>query len=95
MIIEPGTKVSVWSGDGQTALGIGTYLGEVSVHFFRMPDGSLRSLSDAEIEPPAELLTEMEALGAQHVTMPGNPQIQLDNRKIVYGCQVWWSAIQD
>lgn len=90
-----GTKVSVSSGDGQTELGVGTYLGEVSVHFFRMMDGSLRSLSDAEIEPPAELLAEMEALGAEHVVLPGNPKIQLDNEKIVYGCQVWWTAIQD
>ena len=86
-------RVEVWSGDGETVLGTGTYLGDVTAHFFRMPDGSLRSQSDAEIEPSPELLAEMDELGAKYVVMPYNPKIELDNGRTVYGCQVWWKAI--
>lgn len=89
-------KVSVWSGDGKTYLGTGTYLGRTTAHFFRMPDGSLRSQSDAGQEPDDGFLAAMEEVGAEHVVVHDNPKIRLDDEeRTVYGCQVWWKAVEE
>lgn len=91
---EDTIRVQVISGDGTKYLGEGTYVGDVSVHFFRMADGSLRSLKDAETMPDQEIINQFEKVGGQLVTTPYNPKIVLDSGKIVYGCQVWWKRIE-
>lgn len=83
---EPGTRVKVHSGDGQKFLGEGKYVGDVTVWFMRMPDGSLRSLKDAEKKP----LRHETPPGAMLLESPDNPKIVLDSGDVVYGCQVWW-----
>lgn len=85
-----GDTVRVWTGDGETYLGLGTYLGEVDVHFFRFPDGHLESQFDAELEPSSIFVEHMEQAGAEHIVSPANPKIELSDGQIVYGCQVWW-----
>lgn len=81
-------RVEVWSGDGVTRLGLGNYTEDVTTYAMRMPDGSLRSLCNAEIKPEAEIVPE----GAEVIEIEGNPKIVLDNGNVVYGCQVWWIA---
>lgn len=90
---EIGTRVRVFSGDGSQDLGEGTIVGFPTVHFFRMPDGSLRSERDCEREPTMGMLKEELAKGAAYCMVEGNPKIVLLTGKVVYGCQVWWKAI--
>ena len=79
-------RVKVRSGDGTEDLGLGWYVGDVTVFFIRHPDGHLTSAHDAEKPPPLEDLPP----GAQLVKSENNPKIKLDSGDIVYGCQVWW-----
>jgi len=87
-------RVKVRSGDGKTSLGEGDYVGDVTVYFFRLPDTSLRSMKNCEVEPTDELLEEMRSVGAELCSMPDNPKIILDSGETVYGCQVWWERIR-
>lgn len=84
-----GIRVHVMSGDQMVDLGDGTYVAEVPVYFFQMPDGSLRSAPNAEEKPPADAVPE----GAKVVWTSANPKIILDSGQTVYGCQVWWEPI--
>ncbi len=78
-------RVLVWSGDGQTFIGEGTYLGDVTAYFIQMPDGCLLSELDAE-KPPEEVPD-----GGRVVCARDMPKIRLDQDKsVVYGCQVYW-----
>ncbi len=86
---QAGMRVRVHDGSGEKLLGEGTYEGDVSVYFIVMPDGSLRSLSNAEEEPPPEMVPE----GGEVVKTDDNPKIRLDTGEVVYGCQVWWEPI--
>jgi hypothetical protein len=83
-------RVQVYSGDGQQDLGLGTWIGEVTVYFVRCPDGSLKSMRNAEEKPSDELVAE---LGGELACHENNPKIELDSGGIVYGCQVWWAPV--
>lgn len=85
-----GMRVRVHDGTGEKLLGEGVYEGDVKAYFIVMPDGSLQSLQNAEIEPPANEVPE----GAEVVTTDDNPKIRLDSGEVVYGCQVWWEPIE-
>lgn len=85
-------KVKVWSGDKSEYYGLGNYVSDVQVYFIKMPDGSLRSLSNAEERPDDEMI---KASGGELIEAGKNPKIILDNpledgRKIFYGCQIFW-----
>jgi hypothetical protein len=84
-------RVNVWNGDKSEFLGQGDYLKDVRVYFIEMPDGSLRSLTNAEERPTQNMMPP----GAKLIATDGNPKIRLDNGKVVYGCQVWWSAAEE
>lgn len=91
---KPPYKVKVWSGDQSEYWGEGTYVGDVPVFFVATPDGSIRSLADAEVRPSDEVIAQM---GGELIEVGDNPKIVLDNevpsdpgRKVVYGCQCWW-----
>lgn len=86
--LEVGTPVVVWNGNRTELLGEGKYAGEATVYFIRMPDGSLRSSKNAEIEP--EDIPE----GATVVCSENNPKLILNDGQVVYGCQVWWEPIK-
>jgi hypothetical protein len=87
---QKGMRVRVWNGDQSEYLGEGNYLGEVTVYYIVMPDGSLRSCSNAEEQPPQEMIPP----GATVQAAPGNPKIVLDSGEVVYGCQVWWEPAE-
>lgn len=82
-------RVRVFDGSGQKPIGEGTYVGDVKVYFIVMPDGSLRSLPNAEEPPPLEMVPDM----AEVICKDNNPKIILDDGRTVYGCQVWWEPI--
>lgn len=82
-------RVRVSSGDQSEDLGEGTYVGDVTVYFIQMPDGSLRSNDNAETRPDPKDVPE----GGKVVSAGKNPKIVLDSGKTVYGCQVWWENI--
>jgi hypothetical protein len=82
-------RVKVYNGDNSKFLGLGNYVDDVVVYFIHMPDGSLRSTSNAEQPPVAEMVPE----GAEVIKSEGNPKIVLDNGTVVYGCQVWWEPV--
>ena len=82
-------RVDVWSGDQSEHLGEGELVGDVDVFFIAMPDGSLRSLSNAEERPDDSLVPE----GGKIISTSNNPKIILNSGKVVYGCQVWWHPI--
>ena len=82
-------RVDVWNGDQSKHRGEGEYNEDVPVYFMLMPDGSLRSMANAEEKPDEALVPE----GAQVLEMPANPKIVLDSGEVVYGCQVWWRAV--
>jgi len=86
-------RVHVFSGDGETDLGLGTYEGTVEVFVFEMPDGSLKSMHDAASPPPPELCQQLESEGAVLRSITANPKIRLDTGDIVYGCQTWWGRV--
>jgi hypothetical protein len=84
-----GKRVRVWNGDRSEYLGEGNYVGNVNVYFIQMPDGSLQSNGNAEVEP-----TDVPEGGV--VRKAGkNPKIVLDNGQTVYGCQVWWEPVEE
>jgi hypothetical protein len=83
-------RVVVFGGDGVTPLGEGNYVGNVSVWFIGMPDGSIQSLTNAEEKPPQEVVDQ---LGGELIESPENPKTILDDGRTVYGCQVWWRRI--
>jgi hypothetical protein len=89
--MKPGTRVRVHSGDGQTRLGDGKYVGEATVWYIRTADGNLLSHGNAEEKPPSHMVPE----GGSLVESEGNPKIVLDSGKVVYGCQVWWEVIKE
>jgi len=82
-------RVRVWNGDQSEFLGEGNYIGNVTIYVIEMPDGSLRSNTNAEIEP------EDVPEGGVVRKLNNNPKIVLDNGQTVYGCQVWWEPIED
>lgn len=84
-------RVDVFSGDGVTPLGKGTYVDDVAVYFLEMADGSLRSATNAEEAPALELIPE----GAKLHKTAKNPKILLDSGKTVYGCQVYWKDVYE
>ena len=84
-------RVDVWNGDKSEHLGLGTYVGDVEVYFMQMPDGSLRSNTNAETPPEPDSIPP----GAKVVKTDNNPKIVLDSGRTVYGCQVWWSPVED
>lgn len=82
-------RVRVMDGTGQNVIGLGYCTGEVTTYAYVMPDGSLASNSFAEEKmefPPA---------GSRLEVLENNPRIELDNGKVVYGCQVWWSQVEE
>lgn len=91
---QVGKKVSVKSGDGKKDLGQGTLIGLVDVWFVEVP-GSLRSAANAEKKPSWWLRRKVAGAGGTVRMEEGNPKIRLDSGEIVYGCQVWWSVIED
>jgi len=84
-------RVKVWNGDRSKYLGEGDYVEDVTVYFIRMPDGSLRSNTNAEEEPNFWEIPD----GAEVVRSDGNPKIVLDSSETVYGCQVWWAPLHE
>lgn len=88
---KPGMRVRVYDGSGEVLLGEGTYEGDVKVWFFAMPDGNLQSLQNAEEEPTPDMIPK----DAELVCTDDNPKIRLDDGRVVYGCQVWWEAIDE
>jgi hypothetical protein len=85
-----GKRVRVYSGDGKRKLGEGVYVGSVPVYSILMPDGSLRSMRNAEQRPPDSAVP----FGGKVVESPRSPKIKLDSGRIVYGCQVWWETVE-
>lgn len=83
-------RVKVWNGDHSEYLGEGEYVGDVTVYIIQMPDGSLRSVQNAEEKPPPEMIPP----GAYLRETSGNPKIKLDKGETVYGCQVWWEPAE-
>ena len=89
-------RVKVKSGDGQTDLGLGYMVGGVELYFFRLPNGNLMSDKYAEEKPSANLIRAMENdFGATLVEKQSNPKIELDSGRIIYGCQCYWSRVED
>ena len=86
---KKGQRVRVWNGDQSKYLGEGEYVGEATIYAIEMPDGSLRSNSNAEIEP------DDVPEGGVVRSVPNNPKIVLDNGQTVYGCQVWWEPVEE
>ena len=84
-------RVKVWNGDHTEFLGEGEYTGDVMVYVIQMPDGSLRSVQNAEEKPPPEMIPD----GAFLRESPNNPKIVLDDGRVVYGCQVWWEPAEN
>lgn len=84
-------RVRVWNGDQTEYLGEGNYVGEATVYFIRMPDGSIQSNHEAEIEPDPANVPD----GCSVVSSEGNPKFILDSGDTVYGCQVWWEPVEE
>jgi hypothetical protein len=82
-------RVQVMDGTGKNVLGFGEYTEDVTTYVMQMPDGSLLSLPNAE-QVPKEI-----PVGAKLRMIPTNPKIVMDDGKVVYGCQVWWSPVDD
>jgi len=79
-------RVKVWNGDQTEYLGEGDYIGNVSVYFIEMPDGSLQTNDNPENEPESWQIPE----GGTIRHSSDNPKIVLDSGRVVYGCQCWW-----
>jgi hypothetical protein len=83
-----GKRVIVYNGDNTKIIGHGTYIGRTKVWVYYMPDGSLRSASNAENKPNGPV-----PAGAVLKQLDDNPKIVLDNGQVVYGAQVWWKEV--
>lgn len=93
--MKPNTRVRVLSGDCETKLGEGVFVGDVPLFFFRSMDGSsLESESNPEERPSDELIQHMKGRGFYLESTDRNPKIVLDTGKVVYGCQVWWEPVE-
>ena len=85
-------RVKVYDGSGENFLGFGNLVGKADVYLINMPDGSIKSLDNAEECPSEEFIKETEG---ELEKVSNNPKIILDNGKVVYGCQVWWGPVPD
>lgn len=85
-------RVDVYGGDGTKHLGLGYYVGNVTVYAFEVGD-SLLSLPDCEVEPSSDIVIEMADKGGKLIAIPDNPKIVMDDGAIHYGCQVWWHPL--
>jgi hypothetical protein len=83
-------RVRVWSGDGETYLGEGELVGEVTVYYWYKAGVAIESLLDAEQRPHDDLVALMAERGFVLIESDGNPKIVLDDGTVKYGCQVWW-----
>lgn len=83
-------RVKVMSGDGTKLVGYGNYSEDVTTYVAVMPDGSLRSNSNAEVP-----LDVSQVPGAVLRKIDHNPKIVLDDGRVVYGCQVWWEEVTE
>ena len=81
-------------GEGDEIL-YGTYNEDVTVYAFWESDGSFLSQKFAEEMPNDTTIDEAEKRGATLQRIENNPKIVLDNGEVVYGCQVWWSKIEN
>ena len=84
---KEGLRVEVFDGSGKEFLSFGTMIGFVDVYIVRHENG-LYSAHDAETKPegfPEEVIQKIES----------NPKIQLDDGRIVYGCQVYWKKYEE
>ena len=88
-------RVSVMSGDMKKDLGYGNFVGCVPVYFWRGPEGNLLSNKECEEKPSPQTIEVMEAEGAKLVELQSNPKIILDSGDVVYGCQVYWSRVEE
>jgi hypothetical protein len=88
-------RVSVYSGNGESYLGLGTLVGLVTTYAIRLPDGKLISSENAEEYPKSEL-EALKNSGLEYgfeyslVKTHDNPKIVMDDGKVYYGVQVWW-----
>jgi len=89
--IRVGARVSVASGDGQSEMGQGVLTGFVTVYGVQTSTGALISLVDCERRPSEAELAAMG--GGEIIELEDNPKIEMDDGRIVYGCQVWWNPI--
>ena len=91
------TRALVTSGDGTTDLGLGWLVGRVPVYFFAVQDnlGHIQSFQYAEDKPGLWARLVMWLQGKHFVSWPDSPKIVLDTGGVVYGCQVWWTCVED
>lgn len=83
-------RIRAWNGDQTEYLGEGNYVGQTTVYFIRMPDGSIQSNQNAEIEPDPDNVPE----GCSVFCSEDNPKFVLDCGDTVYGCQIWWEPVE-
>jgi len=83
-------KVRLFAGDGTTPLGEADWIGFADVWAAKMPDGSLSSSNDPEVEPPDYTLPP----GGVKVFIKHDPKFLMPDGTFKYGCQVWWEKIQ-
>lgn len=82
-----GAEVEVWGGDKETFLGDGKIIDIVTVYAAKDKNGNLYTDDNPEEPFPEDLMPE----GSETITIEGNVKIELNNEKIVYGCQTWWA----
>ena len=89
-------RVLVLSGDRKTYLGKGDHVGDVTTWFWTLRgDGLLMRLAECEQEPSVEIKAKMDAIGYELLLINNNPKIVLDGGEVVYGCQVWWTPVEE
>lgn len=88
-------RVKVISGDGKRDLGKGTMIARVPVYFVYLSDGTIMSQKDPSKRPALWRQIIATLLGGRLVVEPYNPKILLDTGEYVYGCQVWFTLIDD
>lgn len=85
-------RVDVWNGDKSQYLGQGTLIGKAIIYGYQgFQNGNpiMYSNPDSPEKPmpnPPPNTTEHKG---------ESPKIKLDSGQIVYGCQTWWSPVQE
>ena len=89
-------RVKVTDGCGEKSLGLGWFIGEITVYaFWHSNKGMLSTFSDPTQKPTDDEIVSMESNGFQLTELSDNPVIELDTGETVYGSQVWWEEYVD
>lgn len=89
-----GRRVKVLNGDQTAYVGEGEHVANVSVYIFvKRDEMHIETVGNPEEMPTEETVRMMRSKDMVMEHVPANPKMLLDDGRIIYGCQCWWTYV--